>query len=374
MQVSVIMPVRNAGAWVKDAIESLLAQTFADFELLVIDDGSDDDITRANLDATAAIDRRIRLIRTPPLGLVAALNRGIAEARAPLLARLDADDRALPERLAAQVRYLSQETEVGLLGTWAQRIDSQGAVTSRLTPETRADELVRILQSRNPFIHSSIMLRAELARRLAGYRPAFAGAEDYDFWLRISEVSRVANLPEFLVQYRRHASSASRLQPSRQAFSVRLAQRAAQWRRQGRPDPSADLDAPPDWRSESATAFYADIAALYRLLDFADPTCVRTTANLTPLIERFGELSHDERRLASRAIRNFCTAGEPLTHRRCRTAHLRPVRTLPQARAQGRLVLLGRARRSLSLIGVASRDIALSLPRHHRNEVPPSLR
>ncbi len=310
MQVSVIMPVRNTGAWVKDAIESLLAQTFADFELLVIDDGSDDDTTRANLDATAAIDSRIRLIRTPPLGLVAALNRGIAEARAPLLARLDADDRALPERLAAQVRYLSQETEVGLLGTWAQRIDSQGAVTSRLTPETRADELVRILQSRNPFIHSSIMLRAELARRLAGYRAAFAGAEDYDFWLRISEVSRLANLPEFLVQYRRHASSASRLQPSRQAFSVRLAQRAAQWRRQGRPDPSAELDAPPDWRSESATTFYADIAALYRLLDFADPTCVRPAANLTPLIERFGELSHDERRLASRAIRNFCTAGD----------------------------------------------------------------
>src|SRR5262249_60242283 len=102
--VSVIMPVRNTGTWVKDAIESLLVQTFADFELLVIDDGSEDETTRTVLDAAGPTDGRIRMIRTAPLGLVSALNRGIVEARAPLLARLDAADRALPERLAAPVR------------------------------------------------------------------------------------------------------------------------------------------------------------------------------------------------------------------------------------------------------------------------------
>lgn len=304
-QVSVIMPVRDAGAWVTEAIASLAAQTFADFELLVIDDGSDD-ATRAILDTTAPGDRRTRVIRTERLGLVAALNRGLAEARAPLLARLDADDRALPERLAAQVGYLAQHAEVGLVGSWAQRIDAQGSVTGRLTPETGSDELARILVSRNPFIHSSIMLRAELARRLGGYRPAFAGAEDYDLWLRIAETSRLANLPEVLVQYRRHRASASRQFANRQAFSVRLAQRAAQWRRQGRPDPAAGLDAPPDWRSDCAQTFFADIAEIYRLLDFADPSLVQPGANLAPLIERFGELSHDEHVLASHAIRNVC--------------------------------------------------------------------
>jgi GT2 family glycosyltransferase len=306
-QVSVIMPVRDAGAWVTEAMASLTAQTFADFELLVIDDGSND-ATRAILDAAAPGDRRIRIIRTAPLGLVAALNRGLAEARAALVARLDADDRALPQRLAMQVGYLAQHADVGLLGSWAQRIDAQGNVSCRLTPETRADELARILAARNPFIHSSVMLRAELARRLGGYRSAFASAEDYDLWLRMAEISRLANLPEVLVQYRRHPASASRQFANRQAFSVRLAQRAAQWRRQGRPDPAAGLDAPPDWRSDCAETFFADIAEIYRLLDFADPSLVQPDANLTPLIERFGELSHDERVLASHAIRNSCIA------------------------------------------------------------------
>jgi glycosyltransferase involved in cell wall biosynthesis len=309
-QVSVIMPVRNAGAWVKEAIESLLVQTFADFELLVIDDGSSD-ATRSILDTTAATDRRIRLIRTVPLGLVPALNRGLAETRGALLARLDADDRALPRRLGAQVDYMSRHPDVGLLGTWAERIDAQGAVSGRIAPETRSGELARILQSKNPFIHSTIMVRAELARQLAGYRPAFEGAEDYDFWLRIADISKVANLPEFLAQYRRHPLSMSNRQAIRQAFSVRLAQRSAQWRNQGRLDPADKLDAPADWRTASADSFFADIAVLYRLLDFADPSRVRPTEDLTPLVKRFGELNHDERVLASHAIRNFCMAGGP---------------------------------------------------------------
>ena len=124
----------------------------------------------------------------------------------------------------------------------------------------------------NPFVHSSVMFRTELARRLGGFRPAFRAAEDYDLWLRLAEAAQVANLPEPLVEYRWHGDNVSSRNAIRQAFSVRLAQRSARARRETGRDPADDLTAPPDWRSPEADAsFYADDAALYRLLDLADP-------------------------------------------------------------------------------------------------------
>src|SRR5262245_43626 len=163
-RVSVLMPARNAARWLEEAIASLQAQTLADFELLAIDDGSTDD-TQAILLRTARIDPRVRVFRTEPRGLVHALNLGIAEARADLLARLDADDGAAPERLATQVRYLAGAPDVALLGSWAHRINEHGVITGRLQPATESDDLQRILLHSNPFIHSSIMLRTALVRR-----------------------------------------------------------------------------------------------------------------------------------------------------------------------------------------------------------------
>ena len=121
-QVSVVLPVRNGARWLGEALQSVIAQTLAAWELIAIDDGSTDD-TPGILADFAKRDGRIRVIRQEPLGLVAALNRGLAEVRAPLLARLDADDRALPERLDRQVRYLAGHPDVGLLGSWAHEID-----------------------------------------------------------------------------------------------------------------------------------------------------------------------------------------------------------------------------------------------------------
>jgi hypothetical protein len=304
--ISVVMPVRNGGRWLGEAIDSVVRQTLRDLELLVIDDGSTDQ-TPEILNDWSRRDRRVRGLRQSSLGLVAALNYGLAEARAPFLARLDADDRAAPQRLKRQVTVLNDNSSFGLLGSWAQRIDESGRPRGELKPETSPQKLADILKRGNPFIHSTIVLRTEIARRLGGYRSAFEAAEDYDLWLRMSEVTVLANLPEPLVQYRRHRANVTARRAIRQAFSVRLAQRAAGIRRQTGRDPAADLTAPPDWRLPQArSSFYAEDATTYCLLDFADRDFARRTgeADFSPLLDRLPEFNPAERRLAALAITN----------------------------------------------------------------------
>lgn len=303
-QVSVIMPVRNGARWLRESIESVIAQTFRHFELLAIDDGSTDE-TPQILAELAARDDRVVVMRQESLGLVAALNRGLAEAQSALIARLDADDRAAPQRFERQVRHLQNHPEIGLLGSWAQKIDGHAKSIGQLRPETRPEALAGILMRTNPFVHSSVMFRTAIVRRLRGYRVAFQAAEDYDLWLRIVEVAKVANLPEHLVQYRLHDANVTQSEAIRQAFSVRLAQRSAKARRETGFDPADNLTIPPNWRSESVS-FYAEDAALYRLLDLADsaiaPDVTFAETDFSPLLERIAELSHAERNLAALAM------------------------------------------------------------------------
>jgi glycosyltransferase involved in cell wall biosynthesis len=305
-RLSVVMPVRNGARWLAEAIDSVVRQTLSDLELLVIDDGSTDE-TPQILREWLGRDGRIRLLRQKDLGLVAALNYGLAEARGRFLARLDADDRAAPERLERQIRVLDNDPSIGLLGSWAQRIDEHGRPRGSLKPKTTPQQLVDILTDANPFIHSTIMFRTEIARGLGGYRIAFEAAEDYDLWLRMSEVTRLANLPEPLVQYRRHGGNVTTRKAIRQAFSVRLAQRAARIRRRTGCDPATDLTSAPDWRQPQAlNSFYAEDVVIYRLLDFADPDFVirNRDADFSPLVERLPQLNHAERRLAVLAVIN----------------------------------------------------------------------
>jgi glycosyltransferase involved in cell wall biosynthesis len=298
--ISVIMPVRNGAVWLAESVASIRAQQFASFEFLIIDDGSDDG-TPAMLASFAAADPRIRVFRQAPQGIVAALNAGIAEARAPYLARLDADDRARPDRLRKQFAFMEAHPEIGLLGARAEVIDGAGTRVGRLTPPADPGRLARVLERTNPFVHSSIMMRTGLVRRLGGYRSAFRAAEDYDLWLRMAEVSGVADLAEDLVQYRRHAASQSQRDAVRQAFSVRLAQRSAAARRRGAADPAAALTAPLDWWAKDAeTAFYGDDVGLYRFLDADAQEAPRQVRAVTARLFR---LSHVERRLAQQRLR-----------------------------------------------------------------------
>jgi len=317
--ITVVLPVRNGARWLGEALDSVIVQSLPDWELLAIDDGSTD-ATPAILAAFAGRDARIRPIRQEALGLVAALNRGVEGARGSLLARLDADDRALPERFARQARYLEQNADVGLLGTWANRIDEQGRPRGRITPATAPEELARVLMRSNPFVHSSVMFRVELARRLGSFRPAFRAAEDYDLWLRIAEHAKTANVPEPLVDYRWHDENVTHRNAIRQAFSVRLAQRAAQARRQSGRDPADGLTEPPDWNAVQAQAsFYASDALLYRLLERADPAAEGDTdIDFSALADRFGELNHAERALAAHAMINHMRSADRVAARRTR--------------------------------------------------------
>jgi glycosyltransferase involved in cell wall biosynthesis len=177
-------------------VQSVLDQSEADLELIVIDDGS--------VDATPALlgairDPRLRVERRPPAGLTPSLNRAIELARAPLLARLDADDVALPDRLARQRRFLDAHPEVGLLGTGAREVDAAGRVVGLVTPPPDDLGIRRALIRRNPFVHSSVLMRRRVIDEVGGYDPALPVAQDYELWMRMSRVTRLANLPEPLV-------------------------------------------------------------------------------------------------------------------------------------------------------------------------------
>ena len=254
-KVTVLMAVRDGGRLLGAAIDSVLSQTFSDLEFLVVDDGSRD-ATHDLLAEYARQDSRVRILQQPARGLVSALNRGIAAARAPIIARLDADDIALPERIAHQTRYLDENPDVVLLGSWAVRINEDERPNRLLTPPTEHSAIMRALLRDNPFIHSSVAYRTAAVQRLGGYRAAFEVAEDYDLWLRLLEMGKGANLAKPLIHYRFHKQSVSWRNQLRQAFSVRLAKRAAQFRRSSGQDPAEGIvDAPDWWAMKSQTAF-----------------------------------------------------------------------------------------------------------------------
>lgn len=194
--VSVLMGVWNGAPRVREAIESVLGQSLGDLELVVVDDGS--------TDATAGIlasfgDARLRVTRQPRGGLTSALLSALGLARAPLVARLDADDVALPERLERQRDFLERHPEVGLLGTGAREVDAAGREVAVVRPPTDDTALRCALIRHNPFVHSSVMMRRMAMEQAGGYDPSFPVAQDYDLWMRMSRVTRMANLPEPLV-------------------------------------------------------------------------------------------------------------------------------------------------------------------------------
>ena len=194
--VSVLMCVHDGAPSVAEAVASVLSQTAGDLELIVVDDGSAD----ATPDLLAAVrDPRLRVVRQERTGLTRALNHALGLARAPLVARLDADDVALPERLAYQRAFLARAADVGLLGTAARELDGDGRLVRIVQPPVDDVTLRRALIRANPFVHSSVMLRRALLERAGGYDETLPVAQDYDLWMRLARVTRLANLADVLV-------------------------------------------------------------------------------------------------------------------------------------------------------------------------------
>jgi len=221
--VSVVMAVRDGAPWVAGAIESILGQTLTDLELIVVDDGSTDDTP---LLLAWVRDPRLVVERQAHTGLTRALGRALARARAPLVARLDADDVARPDRLERQRAFLAAHPEVGLLGTAARVVDEAGREVGTIQPPEDDTTIRRALIRRNPFVHSSIMARRALVAQAGGYDPDFPVAQDYDLWLRLGQLTRMANLPEALVTRR---LVAGRVTAAREDDRLR-AEARARWR------------------------------------------------------------------------------------------------------------------------------------------------
>ncbi len=337
------MPVRDGARWLRQAIESVLAQSLHDFELIVVDDGSIDD-SPAILAGYQGREGRLRIVRTGRAGLVAALNRGIAEAAAPLIARLDADDIALPHRLARQVTLMQDNPRLELAGSWADIIDADGRPAGLMRRPMRHEELAGALDTENPFIHSSVVFRTDTVRSLGGYRAALAAAEDYDLWCRLAEAGEVQNLAESLIRYRDHTGGVTRTNAVRQAFSVRMARRARAARKATGRDPADALDAPPDiFDAAGEQVFYAADAEVCRFLALSareDVTAERIARiDFDAFRASLPGLSRGERRLAQQAAFNLIAArGLDLPVSRAALTHLM-IRLYP-ARAPGFAVRL----------------------------------
>ncbi len=205
--VTVLMPVYNASRYLGPAIESILQQTFRDFELLIINDASTDGCQEI---LSSFSDDRIRLLENKNnLGLANTLNRGLHAAAGEFIARQDADDLSHPERLESQVEFLRAHPDVALVGTQAIIIDEFGRYKRVLLDRPRDHIAIKWdLLFDNSFVHTSVMYRKTIVRdNLAGYDPSYAACEDYELWSRIAEVWHVANLARHLVSHRTHSSS-----------------------------------------------------------------------------------------------------------------------------------------------------------------------
>jgi len=211
--VSVILPVYNGKAYIRGAIQSILCQTFKDFELIVIDDGSTDD-SAAIIDSFS--DLRIRSFRQANQGLASTLNRGIALARGEYIARQDQDDLSGPKRLTLQIAFMESHPQCVLLGSWAQIMEGDRLV-KRFHRHPVDDVTLRYqLLFNNPFVHSSILMRRSTLLQAGGYttNPERQPPEDYELWSRLSRFGSIANIGALLLTYREVDGSMSRAVPS----------------------------------------------------------------------------------------------------------------------------------------------------------------
>jgi len=202
--ISVVMPVYNALPFLDDSITSILNQTFRDFEFVILNDASTDN-SLARLREWAARDARIRLHESPKqLGLSGSSNAVVRHASAPIIARMDADDIAHPDRLRRQWDIIQHSSDIAVVGTLCKGIDAQGR-------EVRPRDRWRLVRRSKyiPFPHGSAMFRRALFDRVGGYNEAAAGAEDQELFTRMATVGRIVTLPDVLYSYRYHASNAT---------------------------------------------------------------------------------------------------------------------------------------------------------------------
>lgn len=197
--LSVVMPVRNCGIYIRTAIDSILGQTFRNFEFIIIDDGSTDRTTEI---VQSYQDERIIFYREAGRGVANSLNKGISSAKGEFIARQDADDISEPTRFELQLNTLCASESLGLIGTWANLIDEYGAIIRAISPPCSNKDIQKQLLTSNLFVHGSVMMRRAALEDVGLYREEFLLSQSYDLWLRLAEKYKVENIPRILYRYR----------------------------------------------------------------------------------------------------------------------------------------------------------------------------
>ncbi len=207
--ISCLLPVYNGERYVAEAIDSILGQAFGGFELVIVDDGSTDGTGRI-LERYRASDLRIRVMSQGNGGIVSALNAGLALCRGRYVARMDADDIALPNRFGFQTRYLDDHPGCVLVGGVAVSENMDGSGRTRLAGRTHEHTDLRHFPPKVAVsLHPLIMVRRETLVAIGGYRDSFRHAEDYDLFIRLGRHGTIDNPPERVLIYRRHQDAVS---------------------------------------------------------------------------------------------------------------------------------------------------------------------
>jgi glycosyltransferase involved in cell wall biosynthesis len=201
--VSIIMPTYNGAQYIKRALQSVIDQSYQQWELIIIDDGSDDQTKTATAIANYLADNRVMYLKNEKnLGIQKTLNRGLAQAKGEYIARIDDDDIwADPEKLRQQVDFLETRPQYVLVGTGTSIVDEEGKELIRyLLPQDDTAIRNKIL-GKNCFVHSSVMFKKSAALKVGGYNEsrAILHLEDYDLWLKLGTVGKLANLPLYAV-------------------------------------------------------------------------------------------------------------------------------------------------------------------------------
>jgi glycosyltransferase involved in cell wall biosynthesis len=275
-RVSVIVPAFNAERFLAEALDSLTSQTFTDLEIIVVNDGSTD-TSGAIAERCASADDRIKVVHQDNEGVSATLNKAASVACGDLIARLDADDLAEPDRLEKQVSFMDANPKVVCCGSAIRYIDEDGAeLRRRAFPLTNTEIQERII-NRGCYAHPAVIYRRATFESVGRYRQTFDSAEDLDLFLRLSETGEMANLPGHLCAYRLHGSQVTHKPSSSHRLLAFLAAISAIERRRGRlefiPDKSRliemSIEAIEQWLSDDRMTWTRYmLSAIYALHSF----------------------------------------------------------------------------------------------------------
>lgn len=215
-KLSVLMPAYNAEKYIAEAIESILNQTFADFEFIIVDDGSTDG-TWGIIQRYAEREGRIVGVRNEEnMRISGTLNRGISLARGEFIARMDADDWSYPDRFQKQIQYMEEHPNVVISGGSMEICSGNLTVLNERKYHLRDRDIRTHLFRYSPFCHATTIYRKEQVQKIGGYNVDLADAEDYDLYFRMGKIGDFGNIPDVLFKVRTHEESMSRVKARRQ--------------------------------------------------------------------------------------------------------------------------------------------------------------